>query len=120
MSDLCEDEGCPQHGTEHACIIGTLTSVNAELLTSLFHHWSGWPGAFCMKCGCEDPMEVALGDGLWEPNYDKKPGEEGAIRWLGTPEQLLEIEAKNVCPVRGNLVWNEETKKFDLKEPSDV
>jgi hypothetical protein len=26
------------------------------------HRWYGWPGAFCMKCGCEDPYEIALAD----------------------------------------------------------
>ena len=24
------------------------------------HRWSGWPGAFCLDCGCEDPREIAL------------------------------------------------------------
>ena len=27
------------------------------------HRWSGWPGAWCLDCGCEDPHEVALADG---------------------------------------------------------
>lgn len=27
------------------------------------HRWSGWPGAWCLDCGCEDPREVALADG---------------------------------------------------------
>ena len=26
------------------------------------HRWSGWPGAWCLDCGCEDPREVALAD----------------------------------------------------------
>ena len=26
------------------------------------HRWSGWPGAFCLRCGAEDPREVCLGD----------------------------------------------------------
>lgn len=25
------------------------------------HWWSGWPGAWCMKCGSEDKVEVCLG-----------------------------------------------------------
>ncbi len=25
--------------------------------------WSGWPGAWCLDCGREDPREVALADG---------------------------------------------------------
>lgn len=26
------------------------------------HHWSGWPGAYCLDCGCDDPLENALAD----------------------------------------------------------
>ena len=26
------------------------------------HWWSGWPGAFCMKCGDDDKMELCLAD----------------------------------------------------------
>lgn len=22
------------------------------------HHWSGWPGAYCLNCGISDPREV--------------------------------------------------------------
>ena len=28
------------------------------------HRWSGWPGAWCLDGGCEDPREIALADGL--------------------------------------------------------
>jgi 7-cyano-7-deazaguanine reductase len=24
------------------------------------HRWSGWPGAWCLDCGCDDPQEVFL------------------------------------------------------------
>ncbi len=27
------------------------------------HRWSGWPGAYCLDCGCGDPHEEALADG---------------------------------------------------------
>lgn len=27
------------------------------------HEWSGWPGAFCLKCGAEDALENALAMG---------------------------------------------------------
>lgn len=27
------------------------------------HWWSGWPGAYCLKCGAEDPTEIALAEG---------------------------------------------------------
>ena len=31
------------------------------------HRWSGWPGAVCLKCGAEDPIEACMAsqDGLW-------------------------------------------------------
>ena len=25
------------------------------------HKWNGWPGACCMKCGIDDPIEFAIG-----------------------------------------------------------
>lgn len=28
------------------------------------HTWSGWPGAYCTACGVEDPLELALADGV--------------------------------------------------------
>ena len=24
------------------------------------HRWSGWPGAWCLDCGAEDPREMLL------------------------------------------------------------
>lgn len=27
------------------------------------HRWSGWPGAWCLDCGIEDPFEIALAEG---------------------------------------------------------
>lgn len=27
------------------------------------HRWSGWPGAWCLDCGCEDPFETAIATG---------------------------------------------------------
>lgn len=32
------------------------------------HRWSGWPGAWCLDCGCEDANEIALADGLDVPD----------------------------------------------------
>ncbi len=34
------------------------------------HRWSGWPGAFCLRCFCEDPVELALADGAHEDVID--------------------------------------------------
>jgi hypothetical protein len=30
---------------------------------SYSHRWSGWPGAWCLDCGIEDPREICLADG---------------------------------------------------------
>ena len=35
------------------------------------HVWNGWPGAFCLKCGSPDPMEIAIGAPLFEP-YEER------------------------------------------------
>lgn len=32
------------------------------------HRWSGWPGAWCLDCGCEDPREIALALGQYDDN----------------------------------------------------
>lgn len=32
-------------------------------MTTRPHHWSGWPGAYCLNCGLEDRDEVDLSDG---------------------------------------------------------
>ena len=57
------------------------------------HHWSGWPGAICLKCGATDPIEEALADGR---ELDEQ-------LWLGDggtdPVQ---------CPVEGKLVWRDD------------
>lgn len=39
------------------------------------HRWSGWPGAWCLDCGCEDPHEIALAEGNYvEVNDDSSMG----------------------------------------------
>lgn len=41
------------------------------------HRWSGWPGAFCLDCGCEDPHEIALADN----NYIKVDDPTSPLGW---------------------------------------
>ena len=38
--------------------IGELSVV--EIAAELDHNWSGWPGAWCLRCGVEDPIEACL------------------------------------------------------------
>lgn len=56
------------------------------------HHWSGWPGAYCIDCGSDDPMENALADNL----YDAWEG-----KWL-TEEAKLQFEKDSICQVDFN------------------
>ena len=38
------------------------------------HRWSGWPGAWCLDCGFEDPYEEALATGNYiEVDDDTSP-----------------------------------------------
>lgn len=37
------------------------------------HRWSGWPGAWCLDCGCPDPREEALADGDYEVDEHGMP-----------------------------------------------
>jgi hypothetical protein len=40
------------------------------------HNWSGWPGAYCTKCGCEQALENALADGWFDITSE--------ARWIST------------------------------------
>lgn len=67
------------------------------------HRWSGWPGAWCLDCGCEDPRERALADGDWDEDDEN-----------GMP--VLKVsEAEMTCPEPGSNRFNPYTKK---DEPS--
>jgi hypothetical protein len=37
------------------------------------HWWSGWPGAWCMKCGAPDPHEECLTDCPCPCHLDEYP-----------------------------------------------
>jgi predicted RNA-binding Zn-ribbon protein involved in translation (DUF1610 family) len=40
------------------------------------HRWSGWPGAFCLKCGAPHMLEQALADDKYDPCTDTWADEE--------------------------------------------
>lgn len=63
------------------------------------HRWSGWPGAWCLDCGCGDPIEDAVGD----PAFDAYEG-----KW-DSPEDEDSWRARNrtglaACPRPGSNV----------------
>lgn len=39
---------------------GELCPNPHELSDGKHHWWSGWPGAYCLGCFCEDPTEICL------------------------------------------------------------
>ena len=40
-----------------SCLVGNASA----LLDGHKHRWSGWPGAFCLVCGIDDPDEWCIG-----------------------------------------------------------
>lgn len=65
----------------------------------LYHKWSGWPGAYCLLCGSEDPIEIALADNWYDPLTNT---------W-DTEEHRKECEKYLICPVmkaKQNLIHN--------------
>jgi hypothetical protein len=68
------------------------------------HHWSGWPGAVCLKCHNEDPMEIAIADNTFDP-------------WNGTwatEELQAQYLLDATCPVKGTLTWDTSRKRWKL------
>ncbi len=35
-----------------------------------YHNWSGWPGAYCLKCGAESNRERCVAEHEWPPCPD--------------------------------------------------
>ena len=69
------------------------------------HHWSGWPGAWCLDCGLEDPMEHALATNLYDPYTDT---------WEDTEQARTfreEAVANKYCPCPGSDNYNPYKKK---------
>lgn len=61
------------------------------------HRWSGWPGAWCLDCGQEDLIEIAVADGYWidEDGTFTDP--------QGNPISELPVEYQNgTCPEPGS------------------
>lgn len=77
------------------------------------HHWSGWPGAYCLHCFHEDPLEVALGDGQLLIDFNEN-GEPCGTHF-DTPEHEALARQLDVCSVghsiRCGQCYNKETFK---------
>ena len=72
------------------------------------HHWSGWPGAMCLKCFGGDPIEQAFAEGNFtEVADDSEMGFHYEFPNVPTPP----------CPVKGVLQWNSARASWDIKLP---
>lgn len=58
------------------------------------HHWSGWPGAWCLNCGASDPYEDALAD-------DSIPYDDQGLPVI-TSEFAAQLAPKMICPEPGS------------------
>ena len=56
------------------------------------HKWSGWPGAFCLKCGSDDPIENAIGLGWLDPYTGEYNSEEHRLEVMKALECRVEDE----------------------------
>lgn len=49
----------------------TFACIHAQKKPTYQHQWTGWPGAYCMKCGSPDHMEYAIANQIYDPYTDK-------------------------------------------------
>ena len=86
------------------------------------HNWSGWPGAYCQKCGCEQAIENALALN-WYDIWPLKPEEIGpdgkdyGVWWKSDTHKLYVDLCDSQCPadmtmeereVYWNQIWDAE------------
>jgi hypothetical protein len=69
------------------------------------HSGSGWPGAWCLDCGCEDPYEIALADG----RFVEVPDATSPMGFRYEFPNVKEIE----CPEPGSNRFNPYKKARD-------
>jgi hypothetical protein len=71
-----------------------LSLYQKETGESNMHLFSGWPGAYCLKCGAEDVMEI------WLADEKVVFGENGEVEFqFNSPEEKLEFYKAMICPI---------------------
>ena len=78
---------------------------------NIVHRWSGWPGAWCLDCGCEDPYEVALGNDLID--FVDDPESPDGMRMVIPPEVQKQLDEAMICPEPGSNRWNPYWRRED-------
>lgn len=70
---------CCQYGCHPETGQAYLSWAESRLLPSTYtlgwgtHRWSGWPGAYCMLCGIDDPTEYAVATDEYETWFYLQP-----------------------------------------------
>lgn len=64
------------------------------------HRWSGWPGAWCLDCGCDDPYEIALADGLID--FVDDPTSPDGMRMVIPDEVQEQLNKAMICSEPGS------------------
>ena len=62
------------------------------------HRFSGWPGAYCLDCGSDDPMENALALGWINFLGTDEDGIGPMV--FDTPEHEAEVKAAMECQAK--------------------
>lgn len=73
------------------------------------HRWSGWPGAWCLDCGREDPMEIALGNG--DVGFIVDEGKETMVWAQGVKEHYDFSSCKEYGSNRNNPYFHRSLKE---------
>ena len=82
------------------------------------HNWSGWPGAFCQKCGCEHAIENAMAMNwysIWplRPEEIGPDGKDYGVWWKSDVHKKLVELCDAQCPcdmpslAEKEKYWNE-------------
>lgn len=66
------------------------------------HQWSGWPGAYCLRCGASDPIEEMLADGRYDPGWPAE-GETPEVPESWAPGAKEEFEQRSICKANDQL-----------------
>jgi hypothetical protein len=61
------------------------------------HWWSGWPGAYCLRCHAGDPIEEMLADNRYDPGWPAE-GDAPAVPEFWAPGAKEEFEKRSICP----------------------
>lgn len=74
------------------------------------HNWSGWPGAFCQKCGTEDALENAMALNWVNiyPDENNTPVE----TWISVQHKEYVYFVNNNCRADMNI---EQLQEFEEK-----